>query len=52
MAESTKISTWTDFLFAPNDKEQKLAALKHNRKLLFSNPGPLRKRFISSILNS
>lgn len=40
-----KVTTWTDFMYAPDDKEEKMSALKSNQKLLFSNPGPLRKRY-------
>ena len=43
MAESEQnIQTWDQFLHMEGTKEEKLASLKKNQKLLFSNPGSLR----------
>lgn len=45
MAENTtNLQTWDEFLQMDGSKEEKLAALKKNQKLLFSNPGALRKQ--------
>ena len=41
--------TWIELLKLAQPKEKKIAILKDDKKLAYSNPGPLRKEFLPLI---